>query len=129
MKPLSRVRLLVTPWTATYQAPPSMGISRQEYWSGVPLPSPGDFECCVNRIIPCVFFCLSYFFAQHYIYLFPLLYNDGSGIDCCDHNSFIRCTFGLFRVCGNYEQHYCEHFSLCILIRTGVHFNRAHASE
>ena len=40
MKSLSRVRLLVTPWTAAYQAPPSMGFSRQEYWSGVPLPSP-----------------------------------------------------------------------------------------
>ena len=36
---LSRVRLLATPWTAVYQAPPSMGFSRQEYWSGVPLPS------------------------------------------------------------------------------------------
>ena len=33
---------LVTPWTAAYQAPPSVGLSRQEYWSGVPLPSPGD---------------------------------------------------------------------------------------
>ena len=31
---------LATPWTAAYQAPPSMGFSRQEYWSGVPLPSP-----------------------------------------------------------------------------------------
>ena len=40
MKSLSRVRLLATPWTAAYQAPPSMGFSRQEYWSGVPLPSP-----------------------------------------------------------------------------------------
>ena len=39
-KSLSRVRLLVTPWTAAYQAPLSMGFSRQEYWSGVPLPSP-----------------------------------------------------------------------------------------
>ena len=37
----SRVRLCVTPWTAAYQAPPSMGFSRQEYWNGVPLPSPG----------------------------------------------------------------------------------------
>ena len=37
---LSRIRLLSTPWTAAYQAPPSMGFSRQEYWSGVPLPSP-----------------------------------------------------------------------------------------
>ena len=40
VKSLSRVWLLVTPWTAAYQAPPSMGFSRQEYWSGVPLPSP-----------------------------------------------------------------------------------------
>ena len=38
-KSLSRVRLFVTPWTAAYQAPPSMRFSRQEYWSGVPLPS------------------------------------------------------------------------------------------
>ena len=37
---LSRVRLFATPWTAAYQAPPSMGFSRQEYWSGLPLPSP-----------------------------------------------------------------------------------------
>ena len=40
VKSLSLVRLLVTPWTAAYQASPSMGFSRQEYWSGVPLPSP-----------------------------------------------------------------------------------------
>ena len=39
VKSLSHVRLLATPWTAAYQAPPSMGFSRQEYWSGVPLPS------------------------------------------------------------------------------------------
>ena len=40
VKLLSRVRLLVIPWTAAHQAPLSMGFSRQEYWSGVPLPSP-----------------------------------------------------------------------------------------
>ena len=40
VKSLSRARLLATPWTAAYQAPPSMGFSRQEYWSGVPLSSP-----------------------------------------------------------------------------------------
>ena len=40
VKSLSRVRLFTTPWTAAHQAPPSMGFSRQEYWSGVPLPSP-----------------------------------------------------------------------------------------
>ena len=42
MKLLSRVQLFVTPWTVAYQAPPSMGFSRQEYWSGLPFPSPGD---------------------------------------------------------------------------------------
>ena len=40
VKSLIHVRLLATPWTAAYQAPPSMGFSRQEYWRGVPLPSP-----------------------------------------------------------------------------------------
>ena len=39
VKALSRVQLLATPWTTAYQAPPSLGFSRQEYWSGVPLPS------------------------------------------------------------------------------------------
>ena len=43
---LSRVRLLATPQTAAYQSPPSMGFSRQEYWSGVPLPSPVDCFFC-----------------------------------------------------------------------------------
>ena len=38
MKSLSRVRLIATPWTAAYQAPPSMGFSRREYWSRVPFP-------------------------------------------------------------------------------------------
>ena len=40
VKSLSRVRLFATVWTVTSQAPPSMGFSRQEYWSGVPFPSP-----------------------------------------------------------------------------------------
>ena len=42
VKSLSRVRLSATPWTVDYQVPPSMGFSRQEYWSGLPFPSPGD---------------------------------------------------------------------------------------
>ena len=42
-KLLSPVRLFATPWTVAYQAPPSMGFSRQEYWSGLPLPSSDDF--------------------------------------------------------------------------------------
>ena len=57
VKLLSRVRLLATPWTAAYQAPLPMGFSRQEYWSGVPLPSPliqytlVFFDSFVNRVI------------------------------------------------------------------------------
>ena len=51
MKSLSRVQLLATPGTAAYQAPLSMGFSRQEYWSGVPLPSP--FTCSdVSKSLP-----------------------------------------------------------------------------
>ena len=42
MKPLSCVRLFAIPWIVAYQAPQSMEFSRQEYWSGLPFPSPGD---------------------------------------------------------------------------------------
>ena len=42
VKSLSRARLFATLWTVAYQASPSMGFSRQEYWSGLPFPSPGD---------------------------------------------------------------------------------------
>ena len=42
MKSLSHVQLFVTPWIVAYQASPSVGFSRQEYWSGLPFPSPGD---------------------------------------------------------------------------------------
>ena len=42
VKSLSHVRLFATLWTVAYQASPSMGFSRQEYWSGLPFPSPGD---------------------------------------------------------------------------------------
>ena len=42
VKLLSRVRLFAAPWTVAYQAPRSLGFSRQEHWSGLPFPSPGD---------------------------------------------------------------------------------------
>ena len=52
VKSLSRVWLLVTPWTTAYQAPPSMGFSRQEYWSGVPLPSPvSGYMCAYSKLV------------------------------------------------------------------------------
>ena len=44
----SCVRLFATPWSAAYQAPPSMGFSRQEFWSGVPLPSPMEDLLCAK---------------------------------------------------------------------------------
>ena len=51
MKSLSRVRLLVTPWTVAHQAPPSMGFSRQEYWSGVPLLSPEAITTSAHKML------------------------------------------------------------------------------
>ena len=57
VKLLSRVWLLVTPWTAAYQAPPSMGFSRQEYWSGVPLPSPPSYVVGTNYRVLIYYTC------------------------------------------------------------------------
>ena len=53
---------LATPWTAAYQAPPSMGFSRQKYWSGVPLPSPSNsvresqLTLCLGFLFTCILF-------------------------------------------------------------------------
>ena len=58
-KSLSHVRLFVTPWTVAYQAPPSMGFVRQEYWSGVPLPSPNYFYNTVLLTIVTMLFIRS----------------------------------------------------------------------
>ena len=52
VKSLSCVRPSATPWTAAYQAPLSMGFSRQEYWSGVPLPSPRHWVCMALNYPP-----------------------------------------------------------------------------
>ena len=73
VKSLSCVRLLATPWTAAYQAPPSMGFSRQEYWSGVPLPSLMLIFYIIQILVyvllkwAWVIFVLS--FTSHYFYL------------------------------------------------------------
>ena len=55
MKSLRHVRFFETPWTVAYQAPPSMEFSRQEYWNGLPFPSPGDLWVCVNVCLVLVF--------------------------------------------------------------------------
>ena len=60
VKSLSRVGPSATPWIAAYQAPPSMGFSREEYWSGVPLPSP-DLGPTLALILSPVF-CFNCFF-------------------------------------------------------------------
>ena len=57
VKSESEVRLLATPWTAAHQAPPSKGFSRQEYWSGVPLPSPSYILASINRSVKSLCVC------------------------------------------------------------------------
>ena len=49
VKSFSRVQLIATPWTAAYQAPPCMAFSKQEYWSGLPLPSPRTVATVLNK--------------------------------------------------------------------------------
>ena len=79
VKSLSHVWLLVTPWTAAYQAPPSMGFSRQEYWSGVPLPSPSRCTAIIISSTGCHLRSLQFcsFFPKKtksitFLFLWPL---------------------------------------------------------
>ena len=70
---LSRVWLLATPWTAAYQAPPPMGFSRKEYWSGVPLPSPWDqiplsFSYFFLLESECLFYACSILGDTHFLW-------------------------------------------------------------
>ena len=77
VKSLSHVQLSVTPWTAAYQAPLSMGFSRQEYWSGVPLPSPkasgGDGIPMQDLILSSNDQCISLFILINVLMLLLLL--------------------------------------------------------
>ena len=74
MKSLSQVRLFTTPWTAAYQAPPSMGFSREEYWSGLPLPS----ECIYIYYLE--FFCLRDLSILPYIFIYWIIYLYQNGV-------------------------------------------------
>ena len=68
VKLLSRVQLLATPWTAASQAPPPMGFSRQEYWSWVPLPSPGEYiYVCIYVQCFCYFLVYFAFTRPHFL--------------------------------------------------------------
>ena len=64
VKSLSRVRLFLTPWTVAYQASPSMGFSRQEYWSGLPFPSQGIFPTQGSSTIPLALISHQYSFCS-----------------------------------------------------------------
>ena len=72
VKSLSYVRPLATPWTAAYKAPLSMGFSRQEYWSGVPLPSPKE------NLTQGISFLMDWLLKME-VYLVPLWILHGSG--------------------------------------------------
>ena len=79
VKLLSRLRLLATPWTAAYQAPLSMGFSRQEYWSGVPLPSLIPLYRCIQCFPSCAHCKESAckcrrLLDQEYIYIYTHIY-------------------------------------------------------
>ena len=69
VKSLSRVWPSATPWTAVYQAPPSVGFSRQEYWTGVSLPSPR------NRVWRRLIFWKTYLSGNVFVLLSHLLYS------------------------------------------------------
>ena len=86
VKSLSRVWLLATPWTTAYQAPPSMGFSRQEYWSGVPLPSPTSFLVESKSRALCIFIS-PLTFSQPLSYLRRALEVSGAN---CHHCHFKR---------------------------------------
>ena len=74
VKSLSRVRLLVTPWTAAHQAPPSMRFSRWEYWSGVPLLSP---KLCINGTYQ--WLCATSLFSLLFNVFLRFIHTDTSG--------------------------------------------------
>ena len=73
VKSLSRVQLLVTPWTAAHQAPLSMGFSRQEYWRGVPLPSTSMWDAC-NCVVVWAFFGIAFLWDWNENWPFPVLW-------------------------------------------------------
>ena len=66
---LSRVGLFATPWTVAYQDPQSMGLSRQEYWSGLPFPSPGDLPHLGIKLASCLLHWQVDFFSVSTTYI------------------------------------------------------------
>ena len=91
VKSLSHARLLATPWTAAYQAPPPTGFSRQEYWSGVPLPS--STENWFISFLRSHYISRTFFFLPFYVNLLKVL---GADLAICHLStcfSFPFCTW------------------------------------
>ena len=103
-KSLSHVQLLATPWTTAYQAPPSMGFSRQEHWSGVPLPSLG-----LSILLPWHCFVLFLRLSNSPLYICTRIHSSVS-----DKRAFM--LFPCFVSCAK-----CcyEHWSACIFSNYG----------
>ena len=101
VKSLSRVRLLATPWTAGRRAPPSMGFSRQEYWSGVPLPSPHLLSSEVN------IFSYSLLFKTNFLSIFRFTAKQETGIEISHISSAPTHTHNL----DHYQQISSEWYS------------------
>ena len=108
MKSLSPVWLFATPWTVANQAPPSMGFSRQEYWSGLPFPSPGDLltQGLNLGLLHCrqTLYCLSHQGSHNiYIYIYIYIYTYLCQVSVASHgiSSCATRTFQLwFSSCG-----------------------------
>ena len=87
-----RVQLCATPWMVAYQAPPPMGFSRQEHWSGLPLPSPA-LVSAVQQSGSTIFipesplFCISFPIRSEHSVKFPVLYNRFSVVISCIHST------------------------------------------
>jgi len=102
VKSLSHVRLPATPWTAAHQAPPSVGFSRREYWSGVPLPSPGSMPNTLH--CGCKFFYINRYRTSAVLCVFMLhpdyqeLTNDW--MLCVPQNSYVKALTPVYlKVC------------------------------
>ena len=113
VKFLSRVRLLATPWTEAYQAPPAMGFSRREYWSGVPVPSPLPFGahvnlCMVVHMSTCLrTICLARnrALASH----LPFLKGKSRGLADCDDSLSLHSPFYFLSIMHNLAEHNLIH--------------------
>ena len=115
VKSLSPVRHLATPWTAAYQAPLSMGFARQEYWSGVPLPS------LIYIYIYCKdFISILYMYGHWWIYIYILNVNSPkTWVILCYHSHHLWKHINL----GHYSSRECSRMIICQSLASNWHLN------